>query len=281
MHTPGNSSRNSNPKWPDPGQLHEGYIRAHPFPHIIIDDFIGHERLETVRKAFPAISDSQWINYFHYNEKKHGLNRIEAFPAFVRNLISELNSEDFVDWLSHLTGIEGLFSDPQLEGGGLHQSRRGGFLRIHSDFTSHPHHADWRRRVNVLIYLNKDWQESWGGHLELWTRDMQKCAVRISPVFDRCVIFHTDKTSFHGHPEPLDCPEDVTRKSIALYYYTRDHAVPSRATTYVARPEERSKQWRIMLDNLALRFYHRLKQTLGIGDGLISRVLGFFNPKKK
>src|SRR3546814_13364087 len=42
----------------------------------------------------------------------------------------------------------------------------------------------------------------------------------VAPVFNRCVVFNTDSDSYHGHPDPLTCPEDRSRRSIALYYYT-------------------------------------------------------------
>ena len=120
-------------------------------------------------------------------------------------------------WLEKLTGIPNLKADHSLEGGGLHQSKRGGFLNIHADFTIHPHKTNWQRRVNVLLYLNEDWKDEYGGFLELWSRDMKRMEQSISPIFNRCVIFNTDKDSFHGLPEPIKCPEEMTRKSSSVY----------------------------------------------------------------
>jgi len=262
-------------------QMCHGYMNADPFPHIIIDGFCDERYLHQVCQAFPDVIDDRWIHYIHYNEKKHGLNRFEVFPDVISDLITELNCQEFVSLLSGLTGVAGLFGDPELEGGGLHQSTNGGFLRIHSDFSSHPHHPDWRRRVNVLIYLNPDWEEAYGGQLELWTPDMARCAVSIIPSFNRCVIFNTNETSYHGHPEPLICPSTTTRKSIALYYYTKDHSGLARATTYVARPQDRSRRFRIGLDNFALRLYHWMKQMFGIRDGLASKMLAFLTKWNK
>ena len=111
--------------------------------------------------------------------------------------------------------------DPNLFGGGLHQSIRGAFLNVHVDYNFHPdtrHH----RRLNVLVYMNKDWKDEYEGHLELWDlSDGRKTLLaKVAPLFNRCVIFETNEISFHGHPKPLNAPEGVNRKSIATYYYT-------------------------------------------------------------
>jgi len=101
-----------------------------------------------------------------------------------------------------------------------------------------------RRRMNVIIYLNRDWQEEYNGALELWSRDMTHAVKRITPLWNRCVIFNTDADSWHGHPDPLAAPEGVFRRSVALYYYTGSRAIyeelPNRSTMYVARPRDGS-----------------------------------------
>jgi len=216
-----------------------------------------------------------WINYQHVNENKGGLNKRAAIPPKLLAIIDELNSAAFVEWLSELTGIPNLKPDPDLEGGGLHQIKAGGHLNIHADFTVHPHHRMWRRRVNVLVYLNEGWQEGYGGHLELWTRDMQRCFKRVLPVFNRCVIFNTDPDSYHGHPHPLTCPETTTRKSIALYYFTEEAVLPRKiATNYRARPGDGAQAILIYLDKKALSLYNWLKGVFGINDAFVSKLLG-------
>src|SRR5581483_6543461 len=114
---------------------------------------------------------------------------------------------------------DGLIPDPYFTGGGLHQIERGGYLKIHADFDRHEK-LGLQRRLNVLVYLNRDWDESYGGALELWDRAMTHPVVRVLPVFNRCVVFSTTDQSYHGHPEPLTCPPDRRRRSLALYYYT-------------------------------------------------------------
>jgi Rps23 Pro-64 3,4-dihydroxylase Tpa1-like proline 4-hydroxylase len=122
-------------------------------------------------------------------------------------------------FLEVLTGIKGIISDPYFTGGGLHQIKRGGKLSVHADFNFH-NDLKLDRRINVLVYLNKDWEEAYGGHFELWDRDMSKAQQKILPLFNRCAIFSTTSYSYHGHPTPLACPPDRTRKSIATYYYS-------------------------------------------------------------
>jgi hypothetical protein len=101
----------------------------------------------------------------------------------------------------------------------MHQTTAGGYLDVHADFNVHPR-TKLLRRLNVLLYLNPGWRDDYGGELELWDRGMTRCVVRIAPLFNRCVVFTTSDESFHGHPHPLATPPGVTRKSLALYYYS-------------------------------------------------------------
>lgn len=259
----------------------ENYKNAHPFPFGQFENFLEPWAATKAMDAFPRVKDEGWIHYIHVNEKKHGLNKMDRIPPFLQDVIRELNSDEFVSALSELTGIAGLQADPSLEGGGLHQTQRGGFLNIHADFTVHPHKRNWRRRVNVLVYLNQEWQPEYKGDLELWTRDMKECAQKIGPVFNRCVIFNTDEDSYHGLPEPIACPQDLTRKSIALYYFTEEDTAPrKRATNYKARPGDGFKSVLIYLDRQAIVLYNNLKGWLGINDDFVSKVLNLFNRKK-
>ena len=138
--------------------------------------------------------------------KKVGIKNTK-FDSRLKNTIEALNSKEFLKRLEHITGIRSLIADHDLGSGGVHRSTRGGFLNIHADFTVHPYQHDWHRRINVLIYLNEKWDDNWGGQLELWDKKMKNCVTKISPIFNRCVIFNTDYNSFHGHPEPMTCPK--------------------------------------------------------------------------
>jgi hypothetical protein len=257
------------------------YASALPFPHISFDNFLLLKAADNALKAFPNVQDSGWTHYLHVNERKHGLNKIDLIPPDIRTVIETLNSASFVSHLSALTGIPNLVPDITMEGGGLHQTKRGGYLNVHADFTVHPHRRNWRRRVNLLIYLNKNWEADYLGHIELWERDMSACVQKIAPIFNRVVMFNTDNTSFHGLPEPIQCPENTTRKSIALYYFTIESEAPEKhATNYRARPGDGFKKYLILLDKKLIQLYNSLKGTLGINDDFASKILNKLFKKK-
>ena len=263
-------------------ELSKRYQSADPYPHIVLENFLNSETLDQCSEEFNALNKADgWINYLHYNEKKKGLNKFDVLPTTIQHTISELNSQEFVQFLSTLTGIKNLQKDDQLEGGGIHQSTRGGYLNIHADFTVHPHHRHWQRRINVLVYLNKSWQDEWGGKLELWDKQMKECKEKVSPVFNRCVIFNTDADSYHGHPEPMTCPDGTFRRSIALYYYSIEKNPFRRATYYKARPGEGRKKFWVKLDNTMVAAYTRMKGWLGSNDKIVSKMLRIFSGKKK
>lgn len=204
----------------DPAALRPSYQNAEPFPHIVIDGLFDDAELEAVLADFPKPEQTRWLRFDSATEKKLGFyHETSTITDRVRRFLDALNGFEMLLFLEGLTGIEGMIPDPYFGGGGLHQTQRGGFLKIHSDFNVHPK-LKLDRRANMLVYLNKDWREEWGGHLELWDSATKTCRTRIAPLFNRTVVFSTTDTSFHGHPHPLMSPEEVTRKSVSLYYYT-------------------------------------------------------------
>ena len=189
-----------------------------PFPHAVFDDFIAPETVSAINAEWPR---EAWLREEGKFNRKW--SRSALTPAAQRVAAS-------IDpgWLSEVTGIAGLFADPELFGAGLHCIPAGGFLKMHVDFNKHP--KGWHRRVNVLIYLNPTWRDEWNGHLQL---GMGHDAKRIAPLGGRCVVFETNDASWHGHPEPLACPDDVQRRSLALYYYTaKAPKGPAHSTIY-------------------------------------------------
>ena len=190
-----------------------------------------------------------WQSFDLPTEMKLALADTDRMGPVTSPLLAEFNGQIFVDFLERLTGITGLIPDPHYEGGGLHQIRRGGFLKVHADFNRH-NRLPLDRRVNVLLYLNRDWKEAFGGHLELWNRAMTGCEARVLPIFNRMVIFTTTDFAYHGHPDPLTCPPNRARRSMAWYYYTNGRPVSevsyTHTTLFRARPDEsisRSKHW--------------------------------------
>lgn len=264
-------------------ELASRYQSAQPFPHIHLENLLELTTAESLADEFPQPSSDAWIQYKHFNENKAGLTKRELFPERLGKVVDELNSPEFLAWLSELTGIQSLVSDPTLEGGGLHQSGRGGFLNLHADFTMHHHHRDWRRRINLILYLNPGWREEWGGAIELWDSQMKHCRASVPPFLNHALIFSTTDDSYHGFPEKLRCPEGISRKSLALYYYTieRDSHFTGHSTDYHARPtDSRTKAALIWLDKEAVHLYSRTKERFGISDQTASKILGFFSRKK-
>lgn len=228
-------------------ELSSQYCSAEPYPHIVIDNFLPNELAECILDNFPVESEKKVKSEYDLNYSGIQVHKRQIFPnncnEISRNIFNFFNSASFLQFLEGLTKIEGLISDPYYNGGGFHEIFPGGKLGVHADFRINEQ-LHLSRRLNVLIYLNKNWLAEFGGNLEIWDRQMKKKIHSITPIFNRCVIFNTDATSFHGHPEPLTCPPSLTRKSVALYYYTASKSiyeeVPSSTTMYVSRPNEDS-----------------------------------------
>jgi hypothetical protein len=218
----------------------EDYANAEPFPHIVVDDFLPEALVAKVLANFPSgerESDSVFNIGYGGQHKRQILP--EDCNRFSREVFQFFNSRPVLQFLEGLTGISGLLPDPYFMGGGFHEITRGGLLGVHADFRINEQ-LHVQRRLNLLIYLNPEWDDSWRGQLELWSRDMKACVRRVSPVLNRCVVFSTEADTWHGHPDPLQVPEGVTRKSMALYYYSASRAVydetPNLSTVYMARP---------------------------------------------
>ena len=226
----------------------EKYQKAKPCPHIYIDNILPPEVAEELLNEFPTPESDVWENkYSDEHQYKMACEETSLFPEHIREVLGEFNSAVFISFLEKLTGIEGLIPDPYYRGGGMHQIIPGGFLKVHVDFNWHKK-LNLERRLNIIFFLNKNWKEEYGGHFELWNKEMTKSEVKVLPVFNRMAIFSTSEDSFHGHPDLLKCPEGMTRKSLALYYYTspatenQTMAADSHSTLFRTRPGEKLKK---------------------------------------
>jgi Rps23 Pro-64 3,4-dihydroxylase Tpa1-like proline 4-hydroxylase len=199
------------------------YQSKKPFRYVMFNDFFSPEIAELIHENYPKIQNGKWDGTT-YLDQKNKFQKTKFEKDTVMDLVfKELNSESFLSWLQQLTEIEDkLMGDEELFGGGLHQSVDGAFLNVHVDYNINPKTKN-HRRVNVLVYMNKEWKDEYEGHLELWdlTEGKKDLLEKIAPSFNRCVIFETNEISFHGHPKPLNTPVDVNRKSLATYYYTK------------------------------------------------------------
>tara|TARA_Y100001968_G_scaffold325111_1_gene365809 strand:+ start:490 stop:1320 length:831 start_codon:yes stop_codon:yes gene_type:complete len=223
------------------------YSEAKPFPHIVIDDLFDKSILNNICNDFPDLSaDKSSTKFSSPSEIKLSSKRGDLQqPQSIKSLLRFLNSHDFIEFLQIITSIkEPLVPDPHFIGGGLHETKRGGHLKIHADFCRHPE-TKLDRRVNMLIYLNNSWEEDYGGCLELWDKNMSACVQRILPIFNRTVIFNTTDYTYHGVPDSLNCPDYISRKSLALYYFSNGRPIEelrdenlNQSTLFVNRPNE-------------------------------------------
>ena len=220
--------------------LSHEYISAKPYPHIVIDDFFPEGVVEWLDRSFPTPNPNKDRNFL--NPKIEFRKRQVLWDSFSPEhhaFFGFMNSAPVLRFLEALTGIKGLIGDPYFAGGGFHEISRGGRLGLHADFRVHPA-LKCQRRLNLLVYLNKNWEPDFGGNLEIWDQNLSKCHRLIAPLFNRAVIFNTDEKSYHGHPEALNCPESQTRRSIALYYYTAlpEASTPANGTMFVPKPND-------------------------------------------
>lgn len=205
----------------------DAYPKARPYPHVVLDGFLGEPLARELAAAVPGPEHAAWTRK-DYDEQSARLGQLqrsgfEGVDGGLRHLLAELSGMAFLEFLQTLTGVHGLIPDPHFRGAGLHLTLPGGHLALHVDFNRDRFRA-LSRRLTVLYYLNPDWQPSWGGELELWNADLSRCEARIAPALDRLVVMAHGETGWHGHPQPLACPPGRGRAVVAAYFYTADPA---------------------------------------------------------
>ncbi len=193
------------------------FLEATPFPHVVIDNFLVPGYSERIAHGFPKSLHKVSRSKRKAVEGKAFLSNTSKMTEPQRKFFEEANSHRFLEILSEITGIEPLYPDPNLKGGGLHETINPGFLKIHTDFNKG--NGGKHRALNLLVFLNPYWEEEWGGSLELWTDQAKEKVHTIHPLNNRAILFRASEHSFHGHPKPLNAPKGVTRKSLAVYYY--------------------------------------------------------------
>lgn len=191
-----------------------------PFRWLMFENFFKPEAAEKILAHYPTIEGGSW-DYTTYVNQNNKFTMTKFEDPVMQQVFQEINGQKLLDIVEKITGIEGIEGDDKLFGGGLHQSTNGAFLDVHVDFNYHPE-TNYHRRMNILVYMNKDWKREYEGYLELWDMAKKEQLGEIAPAFNRCVIFETNEISFHGHPKALNTPEGVSRKSIAAYFYTKD-----------------------------------------------------------
>jgi Rps23 Pro-64 3,4-dihydroxylase Tpa1-like proline 4-hydroxylase len=202
-------------------QLQEQFCDSYPFNHIVIDDFFKADVADGLAAEID-VAKPNWHEYHNAIEIKQTCNNWNDFPPLTYRVFSFLVSDAFVSMLRDITGCINLVADVGLHGGGWHRHRRGGKLNAHLDYSIHPK-TRMQRKLNLIAYLSRDWDRTWGGGLGLWAHDAegQRPSDMVKVIdcsFNRAVLFDTTQNSWHGLPDPIACPKDKYRSSLAVYY---------------------------------------------------------------
>jgi Rps23 Pro-64 3,4-dihydroxylase Tpa1-like proline 4-hydroxylase len=259
----------------DRDRLKQDFFASEGFPHFCIDNFLKEDFAEEIYQSFPSFQEAQKLGkeFSAVNEKrKVQITDSAKFSPAIQKLNQLLCSKEYLDMWSEITGIPNLFADAELVGGGIHETNTGGHLDVHVDFNFNNENRAYRR-LNILIYFNKDWKEGYGGYLDLWDKDVKKRIGYFEPKFNRACGFITSEISFHG-VTPLTCPLDVMRKSFATYYYTKEEpkgwAGDKHSTIFKARPDEWAKDNVLMPLEKASR---SLKSRIRGIKGVVKRII--------
>lgn len=221
------------------------YQTATPFNHVVIDNFFLPEIAEKIANEFPDFN-APFVNEHNSPlEIKKTLNHWDKFPAATYRAFSYFGRPEFIENVKTLAGIDNLWFDFGLNGGGWHMHGRGGNNNIHLDYNVHPK-LGLQRKLNIIVYMTPGWLPEWGGGLELWSHDednnQPKEKVKtVDNLFNRAIIFDTTQNSWHGLPGAIECPEDVIRKSIAAYYVQPAPAITEQRGRALFAPREEQK----------------------------------------
>jgi len=246
-------------------RLREQLFAATPFPHLVIEGLFNPALLELVREEFDGHAAEAWKDVKSGYESTRRSQLGAALGPASQIYFNILESGWFTRWLSEVTATPYLLTDPQRFGGGLHESQVGGAFAIHRDFNYHPH-VGLKNEMVCITYLNHDWQDAWGGVLELWNAKDGQCQARVRPEFGHTLILPHGPASFHGHPGPLCPPEGVKRRSVAAYFYTSPKAGqqdPEEAVSifmHTRRADRLKKAVRLMTPPVIWRAVKRLKR---------------------
>lgn len=244
------------------------YQSGKPFHYIGIDDFLPLAVAEKVREEALKAGEKAPEHMSPQEHLKTSYNP-EQLPLYTRALFAALNSPAMLKFLEEMTGIPNLIPDPYYKGAGIHRTNNGGYLGIHADFNQHKDMM-LERRLNLLVYLNPDWKEEYGGSFEVWTEDMKTKVAGYAPVMNRMCCFSTSSNSYHGNPEPVNHPDGDPRLSIALYYYTAtwDGTKVAHSTLFRPRPgsadqaTNRLHRRKVVQELMPPLLYRRLKGPL-------------------
>lgn len=227
--------------WPEElATLRQRFLSAEPYPHLVLDGVFAAEMLARIYAEVPESNSELWTIWGSgWNEPSDGRNHKRGISSLyllgerTASFLQQLNSHSFLSDVRMVTGTPELTGDDTFNGGGLHCTGRGGRLRVHVDKVRHPRPDKFDQAVNLIVFVNPLWLPEFRGHLELWSSDASHKRAAIEPLFNRLVLFQSNRQTFHGHPEPLKCPEGLFRTSIAAYYY-----IPRTLTVPLSEPND-------------------------------------------
>ncbi len=243
-------------------KLRQQFDHAKPCRHLVLPNFLNTELATTLYEAFPSINTLN-VKRKSLNEDKSEDYHFEKWHPSFGLLRDTIAGPEFSAWISAITGVEGLHTTHDALGSGVHQGKNGSYVDVHIDVNMNPEKGLWRR-INLLIYLNKNWKPEYGGDLELWNKAMTQCEATVPCDFNRAVIFYTDENSPHGYRK-IQVPEGETRKSFYTYFYTPiGEGFRYSDSRFVPRPD----------DSLTKKTVTRVKETLKIQGKRLLKTLG-------
>ena len=243
-------------------ELKEKFGNAQPYKHLVLENFFQEDVALKMFDAFPDINSLN-VKRKSLNENKSEDYHFDRWDPIFSKVREVIKSDEWCQILSQITGIEGLRTTTDALGSGVHQGENGSYVDVHVDVNMNPQANLWRR-INLLVYLNKNWQEDFGGDLEIWDKNMTKMFGKVSPTFNRALIFYTDDNSPHGYSK-INVPEGESRKSFYTYYYTPlGEGFKYRDSKFISRPD----------DSKARKLATTTKETLKIKGKQFLKALG-------
>jgi len=230
-------------------ELRARYLAAEPYPHLVLDNYFDPDVLDRVASEFPGRGGRDWLSYDTANEVKRTSRGALDLPAFSQAFLWRVCAPPMMRFLREATGHADLCVDPLFHGGGMHESFRGGWLNMHADWTRHPV-LPLTRRLNLIVYLNRDWDPAWGGALELKSPGGGGAVAKVEPLFNRAVVFPTTPETLHGFPDPIGCPGDRSRKSVSWFYWSPDPDAIKGGAPITFLPGNRTTRARALLRSL-------------------------------
>ena len=220
----------------------------HPYDHYIFENFFPKELAKKLSNNFLEYENGDWFFYNNPIENKKTISDWNKFPKETYETFQYLCSVEFISIIKHITGVENIYPDYGLHGGGWHIHGKGGNLNVHKDYSIHPK-LSLQRKFNLIIYLSEDWDIQWGGGLELWSHNSQenkplKLEKVVDCLYNRAILFDTTQNSWHGLPNYIQCPQQKFRKSMAVYYLTdlEDDIEKRPRALFAPRKEQESNQ---------------------------------------